>query len=437
MAGTARAESPKPGERTSVPPRGTYVKVPDANVVERVALPPLEGGLPPAHILYLQRCAGGLELTPGPDDSISNTSTIPPFPATLPEYPFGAESWQEVVVQSRSIFAPFNIEVTDEDPGSIDHDEAVVCGDGSEVGALGAGGIAPFNCGFIPNAMTFTFPGALGNDPRLIAEVIAQEAAHAWGLDHELLCEDPMTYLSGCGPKTYQDIDAECGEFEPRPCDCGIPTQNSYQHILGAFGPRIADVDGPVVLVTAPLTGTMFDEGASFNVIATITDDSEVVQAELYVASDKLAKVASFTLGEVDGRRLTQTARGTGDDQVEVHTVVPGRAGGEDGPVAHPVHQGLGGQDQEDPDQNDLEGDQEHVHPRGVGHAEQAHRRDRRDVDDHPEPGRHVGEKGVHVAADDEGVDQGQQQVVEQDRPADQEPDVGADRRRRHRGIAH
>lgn len=283
MAGTARAESPKPDEQTSVPPRGTYVRVPDAAVVERVAQAPLEGGLPPAHILYLQRCAGGLELTPGPDDSISNTSTIPPFPATLPEYPFGAESWQEVVVQSRSIFAPFNIEVTDEDPGSVDHDEAVVCGDGSEVGALGAGGIAPFNCGFIPNAMTFTFPGALGNDPRLIAEVIAQEAAHAWGLDHELLCEDPMTYLSGCGPKTYQDIDAECGEFEPRPCDCGIPTQNSYQHILGAFGPRIADVDGPVVLVTAPLTGTMFDEGASFNVIATITDDSEVVQAELYV----------------------------------------------------------------------------------------------------------------------------------------------------------
>lgn len=281
MAGTARAEAPKPDELIHQPPRGTYVWVPDAKLVEPVA--PLEGGLPPAHILFLQRCPGGLDLTPGPDDSIGNTSTIVPGPVTMPEYPFGAESWQEVVVQTRSIFSPFNIEVTDEDPGDVPHDEALVCGDALDVGIPGAGGVAPFNCGFIPNPITFTFPESLGNDPRLIAEVIAQEAAHAWGLDHELLCEDPMTYLSGCGPKTFQDVDAECGEFEARPCDCGIPTQNSYQHILGAFGPAIADVDGPVVLVTAPLTGTIFEEGEGFTVIATITDDSEVVEANLYV----------------------------------------------------------------------------------------------------------------------------------------------------------
>lgn len=281
----ATGHAAEPDELTSEPPRGTYVRVHNANATLVDPVDPQEGGQPPPHILFLQRCAGGLELTPGPDDSIANTSSIPPGPATLPDYPFGDESWQEVVKQARVIFSPFNIEVTDEDPGNVPHDEAVVCGDGSEIGVLGAGGVAPFSldCSIIPNGISFTFPVALGNSPRLIAEVIGQEAAHVWGLDHELLCEDPMTYLSGCGDKSFQDIDAECGEFDPRPCACGAPTQNSYQYILGAFGPAIPDVDGPVVLITAPLTGTMFDEGEGFNVIATITDDSQVVEAELYV----------------------------------------------------------------------------------------------------------------------------------------------------------
>lgn len=256
------------------------MRVPDATLVDPVG--PQAADVPP-HILYLQRCSGGLDLTPGGEDSIGNTSTIVPGPVTLPDYPFGNESWQQVVTHSRDIFEPFNIEVTDEDPGDVPHDEAVVCGDAADVGIPGAGGVAPFNCGIIVNPITFTFPESLGNDPRLIAEVIAQEAAHAWGLDHEFLCEDPMTYLSGCGSKYFQDIDAECGEFNARPCDCGIELQNSYQHILAAFGPRIPDVDGPVIIVTAPLTGTIFEPGNPFTVVVQITDDSLVDEAELFL----------------------------------------------------------------------------------------------------------------------------------------------------------
>lgn len=279
-AGTTLASEPtQPEELRDGPPRGTYIKVPDAQIVDPVG--PQAGGAPP-HILYIQRCLGGLELMPGPDSSIDNTSSIPPGPVTLPEYPFGNDSWEQVMVNTRDIFSPFNIQVTDEDPGTIPHDEAVVCGDAADIGIPGAGGVAPFNCGIIPNAVTFTFPESLGDSPRLIAEVIAQEAAHAWGLDHELLCEDPMTYLSGCGNKYYQDVDAECGEFDPRPCDCGVELQNSYQHILGAFGPAIPDVEGPIITITAPLTGTMYEQGDGFTVLAEIVDDSIVEEAALY-----------------------------------------------------------------------------------------------------------------------------------------------------------
>jgi len=242
---------------------------------------PQAGGAPP-HILFLQRCSGGLDLTPGPDSSIDNTSTIIQAPVTLPEYPFGNDSWQQVLVQSREIFSPFNIEVTDIDPGTVSHDEAVVCGESADAGVPGAGGVAPFSCGIIQNPITFTFPESLGDNPRLLAEVVAQEAAHAWGLEHELLCEDPLTYLSGCGAKTYQDVDAECGEFDPRPCDCGNETQNTFQHILNAFGPSIPDVDGPTITILAPLTGTMYEQGDSFTVLAEIVDDSIVEDATLY-----------------------------------------------------------------------------------------------------------------------------------------------------------
>lgn len=281
VTGTALAEVPTGPEGEASPtPRGTYVRVYDATLAEPRSI---EGGAP-AHILFLQRCTGGLDLMPGENSSINNTSSIVTGPVTLPEYPFGDESWDEVVLRTKGIFEPFNIDVTDEDPGDVPHDEAVVCGEGSDIGfGPGVGGVAPFTCGIILNPITFTFAESLGNSPQLIAEVIGQEAAHAWGLDHELLCEDPMTYLSGCGPKTFQDVDAQCGEFDPRPCMCEMETQNSYQIILGAFGPAIPDLQGPGITVTAPLTGTMYDAGSEFTVVAEIVDESEMDRAELYI----------------------------------------------------------------------------------------------------------------------------------------------------------
>lgn len=49
-----------------------------------------------------------------------------------------------------------------------------------------------------------------------------------------------MTYLTGCGAKTFHDTDASCGEFSPRGCDCGGSTQNSFQALIREF-----DAGGP------------------------------------------------------------------------------------------------------------------------------------------------------------------------------------------------
>jgi MYXO-CTERM domain-containing protein len=53
-----------------------------------------------------------------------------------------------------------------------------------------------------------------------------------------------MTYLTGCGVKSFQDIDAPCGEYGPRDCECGGASQSSYQKLVAEFG-RAGEAPAP------------------------------------------------------------------------------------------------------------------------------------------------------------------------------------------------
>lgn len=275
-------------------PHGTYVRV-DAPDDVASETPTQHGGAP--HVLFLQRCEGGLTISPGGGGSIANQSEIVGGVINFPPFPYGDTAWNDVLTRTRAIFSPFNITVTDVDPGNTPHDEAVVCGDGAMAGFAGAGGVAPFSCGVINNAITFTFAETLGNNPQLLAEVVGQEAAHAWGLDHEYLCEDPMTYLSGCGPKTFQNVNAQCGEFSARQCSCGGNTQNSYQHIINTFGAAIPDNQSPTAAITYPNDGDVFLPGAEFDITVDVNDDVQVANVTLFVDGSMEASDASAPFG--------------------------------------------------------------------------------------------------------------------------------------------
>jgi MYXO-CTERM domain-containing protein len=256
-------------------PITTYVTV-DSSVAE-IRDPLSHGG---SHILYLNRCKGGETFSPGYNDSRNNRSSILGSTRTLPEYAYGDASWNELVTEARDLFRPFGVIVTDEDPGNEPHHEALVCGHSSDAGMPnGVGGVAPFSCGVIENSITFSFPEVWGNQPRIIAEVVAQEAAHAWGLDHEYLCEDPMTYLVGCGKKAYRDEDARCGEYEPRNCQCGGATQNSYQAILAVFGNGTPTP--PDVTIVEPFNNKSVSAG--FRIQVEVEDSDGVERVELWV----------------------------------------------------------------------------------------------------------------------------------------------------------
>ncbi len=179
----------------------------------------------------------------GDDDSARNRSSVLSSvgrsQATIGAYGGGDARWNQIVSCVGDQFARFNVTITDVEPASGPYVEAVFGGNGSELGMDNTGGVAPIDpttCSVIHDAVVFIFTQALGGSAQVACEVAAQEIAHAFSLDHEFLCEDPMTYLDGCGSKTFQDVAAQCGEYSARDCICGRPSQNSVAVLTAKIG---------------------------------------------------------------------------------------------------------------------------------------------------------------------------------------------------------
>lgn len=255
-----------------VQPRGTYIVQPELEVTEPTAAPM-------HRILYVNFDGG--TYTPGSNNSSTNRSSIVSGTSTIS--PWGSSSARTAVLDCvRDRFSPFNITVTDVDPGSTIHIEAVTAGRPQDVGmGSGTGGVSPFSCGIIERSIVFNFAEVYGSAYTSLCHTVAQEAAHSFGLDHEYLCEDPMTYLNGCGAKHFQDVNAPCGEFSARSCQCGGSTQNSFQRLLAAFGPAGPGVP-PDVAISEPTNGAQVTRGFIVTVEAS-DSDSIVERVELRV----------------------------------------------------------------------------------------------------------------------------------------------------------
>jgi len=196
--------------------------------------------------IFLQRRA--VDLTPGEDDAARGVSSVLANagnkPARTKAWTGGDARWAKLVACVKQQFAPFDVVVTDERPSGDNFLMVVVGGKPTDIGLTKShhvSGLAPFNGSVIPRSVVFAFAAVSNNDVRAVCETIAMEVAHTYGLDHEYLCKDVMTYLSGCGAKSFVDADAPCGESKKRACEDGAPTQNSYRklvELLGAATPR-------------------------------------------------------------------------------------------------------------------------------------------------------------------------------------------------------
>jgi len=280
-AAPAGAEPPRPDRPSAadlgVLPRSTYIRVPaDGPRIHRaVTFAPGD-----QHVIYLNKNGGRYE--PGwNDDSIGNVSSIVQWQVDMAPYPYGDSSWSAVLQCMRDLYAPFNVEVTDVDPGDVPHSEVVVSGHPTDIGmGNGVGGVAPMACQAIQGAVSFAFPETYGDDPTGICEAAGQESAHAFGLDHELLCSDIMTYQF-CGPKKFEAEDSECGEFNARPCACGGDIQNSHEYLLEVLGPAAPQSDPPVVTIVRPAETDEVEAG--FEVEVDVVDDGAILRVELHI----------------------------------------------------------------------------------------------------------------------------------------------------------
>ena len=277
-------------------------------VFARQVLPPIYNPITPgtnaalatSKTIYLNK--NGVTLQPGNNDSRTNRSTLATQATTLPAWNASPAVWTATVNCMKDMFAAYDVVVTDVDPGATPHIEAVFGGSPTQLGMPnGVAGVSPFtqNCSIIENAIVFTFTAVLPQtDSRLMCEIMAQEVAHAYGLDHELLASDPMTYLDYNGNRAFQNQTASCGEDVQRPC--GIngsvcrPNQNSVTLLTERLGKKVGgggDTTPPTGAITAPAANAQVPPG--FLVYTDANDNQMVVSAKLYIDGQVSAELTA------------------------------------------------------------------------------------------------------------------------------------------------
>ncbi len=259
-------------------------------------------------IIYLERCSGGCTVTKGTDDARAYTSSIPNDPGqyTLGEWQnsqgqVGAaadEEWAMLVQCVKEVYSPFDVEITDVKPTSPTYHMNIVAGLPRDVQlSNGVGGISPgVGCTPVDNRITYTFANSYRSTnvvyrTNTLCQVVAQETAHTYGLDHSFsfgsgnltrsACNDPMTYRTDCGgQRFFRNEPATCGEYSPMPCACGA-NQNAHLALLNVFGPGNPITRAPELTVKAPASGaTVVD---NFEVLANASAQRGIFAMELWI----------------------------------------------------------------------------------------------------------------------------------------------------------
>jgi uncharacterized protein (TIGR03382 family) len=259
-------------------------------------------------IVYVHRCIGSsCTVMAGQTNSSTNRSPIAPGTRTLSAFSQGTTVWNNVMTCVRSTFAPFNLTITEQDPGMTPHYEVMV---GGTPGQLDLGpsiaGIAPGGCpGFeIPSSLVFAFD-VVGPDVNTLCATIAQEIAHSWGLDHSTDDSDPMSYFSFSGQRSFTNANVPCGSDcvngqsdqgipctgQTRQCSCGGATQNTFALISNLFNDTPSP---PTVSITEPTLGARVEPG--FAVRAEIEDVGAIVRAEMYINNMLVRTITNDTI---------------------------------------------------------------------------------------------------------------------------------------------
>ncbi|MCA9705835.1 MAG: hypothetical protein KDK70_08310 [Myxococcales bacterium] len=284
--------------------RGDPRPVPPQYPLRNLAQPVIGYVPPPPQIIFVD--FDGETLTSGADDAKNNVTQIGELAGMFAPYGDDPSKKAAVMQATAADWAEYNIMVVDTRPASGEYTMNMT----GPTNPFGGGvlGIAPVDCSNLQthSNITYAFHSVNdGFDASTTATTIGQEVAHSYGLEH---VDEPMdimnpfnaggdpSFIDMCLPLTGGGGGALCAPQHTQHCADG-QGQNSHQELLTMFGPAIPDLDPPVILITAPLNGDKFAPGDGFTVLATITDESPVPDADLYANGALLEKDTSEPWG--------------------------------------------------------------------------------------------------------------------------------------------
>lgn len=194
-----------------------------------------------AGTLFLNRCVGNCLYQAGQNSACNNTSAILSGPRTLSAYAGTDGDWADLLACVRSVLDPFDVAVTDVDPGCANQWEIPVAGTNEQGGfSPSTLGVAPAVCSAIPNNVAFAF----ANEAEhlfipMLCNTVVHEFAHLIGVEHETLPKDPMSYVFSCFVKRFSTIESACGTFpgDEEPCFCTGALQSSFTLLHDRLNP--------------------------------------------------------------------------------------------------------------------------------------------------------------------------------------------------------
>ena len=239
---------------------------------------------PRKHTVYLN-FTGGM-LYSGADNSAESRSSL----AKQGNYPVftGGEAKAIAAAQeTANDVAQFGIEVVylERPPKVLPSTMVMIGGEWTDTNLEdSAAGVAPgTDCGALGQRhVVYTFASG-GWSATAISNVNAQEAGHAWGLDHSLNCDSVMSYCGG-GDLYYSSTcdglcetscqgAAGCRLFHEDFCGEGNDQQNEVEELSFIYGGNEPDLEPPFVEIQSPQDGAVVPEGGDVDLRVVVDDD--------------------------------------------------------------------------------------------------------------------------------------------------------------------
>ncbi len=281
-----------------------------------------------AKILFVNFDGGDLNGGCG-NDPHNDCSQI--FQGTVLPYS-GDEAKRASVIQViRARVEDFGITVTNLRPDDGDYDMEMVGNWQGE--SPGFAGVAPTIDCWDSNGGELSFTLESSQTADGIAEIVLQEAAHTWGLEHVNVQTDLLYPTTSGSNKTFNDdcgkivsdtmlseSNGYCNQVHTNFCDSGW--QNSYQELLMIFGESIPDTTAPTVEIVEPADGSQ--QSGKFDLVIRIADDQSpvVTDTQIVLDSPALAMPAEFSGAYAGPAELSFPIDGLPDGEYTVHVAI-------------------------------------------------------------------------------------------------------------------